>query len=218
MSSKTKERILAASLQLFNEQGERNITTNHIAAHLDISPGNLYYHFKNKQDIIAALFNRYQNRVESILQVPKDRPLQPMDKLTYIQAVFQGLWDYRFLHRNMEPILLADPQLHARYQEFYRRCLKQVEEIFRSLSAAGILELSEEDIASLALNTWIVVTSWFSYLRCNLISHESDVVSMDLLQGGIYQIYTLERPYIAAPYREAMDDIQRRFMPRPSWL
>ena len=93
---KTKDRILAASLQLFNEQGERNITTNHIAAHLDISPGNLYYHFKNKQDIIAALFNRYQNRVEDILQVPKDRPLQPMDKLTYIQSVFQGLWDYRF--------------------------------------------------------------------------------------------------------------------------
>lgn len=39
----TRDRILQASLHLFNTQGERNITTNHIASHLGMSPGNLYY-------------------------------------------------------------------------------------------------------------------------------------------------------------------------------
>ncbi|HFH3479332.1 TetR/AcrR family transcriptional regulator, partial [Pseudomonas putida] len=38
----TRDRILQASLHLFNTQGERNITTNHIASHLGMSPGNLY--------------------------------------------------------------------------------------------------------------------------------------------------------------------------------
>lgn len=60
---KTRDRIVAESLELFNAQGERNVTTNHIAAHLGMSPGNLYYHFRNKQAIIAELFAQYEAQV-----------------------------------------------------------------------------------------------------------------------------------------------------------
>lgn len=215
---RTKDRILDASLELFNAQGERRVTTNHIAAHLEISPGNLYYHFSNKQAIIYALFERYEARVLDILQVPEGRPLQPQDKLSYLQAVFAGLWEYRFLHRDMEHLLLADPLLHARYRDFFRVCQQRVETIFRGLGAAGILRLSEEDVAALALNTWIVVTSWFSFLRCNLLTEDVDSISPELLQGGIYQVFTLERPYLTDEYREVMNELQRQYMPRPAWL
>ncbi|WP_156498561.1 TetR/AcrR family transcriptional regulator, partial [Oleiphilus sp. HI0079] len=64
---KTKERIILESLDLFNERGERNVSTNHIAAHLNMSPGNLYYHFRNKNEIIYQIFKNYELMVDTYL-------------------------------------------------------------------------------------------------------------------------------------------------------
>src|SRR6266567_9459354 len=58
-SQRTRDRILEAALRLFNERGTAAVSTNHIAAEAGISPGNLYYHFADKQEIIRALHERY---------------------------------------------------------------------------------------------------------------------------------------------------------------
>lgn len=215
---KTQDRILIAALELFNQQGERKVTTNHIAAHIGISPGNLYYHYKNKQAIIYALFLNYERRVEINLELPKDRHLTVEDKLRYLEKIFQGLWEYRFIHRDMEHLLLSDSALHSRYREFFRRCQQKIEDIYQGLHDAHIICINPAELKGLALNTWIVVTSWYSFLQCSLLVRESDNITLDTLKGGIYQIFQLERPYITDRYRDHLKKVQEEFIPKPDWL
>src|SRR6478609_7851799 len=103
-SKQTRERILEASLAMFNAQGEPNVTTNHIADELGISPGNLYYHFRNKEDIVKQVFSRYEARLPNL----EDVWLQ-------LHLVFECMWDYRFLYRDLVDILSRDRKLQAHF-------------------------------------------------------------------------------------------------------
>lgn len=199
---KTRDRIIQASLDLFNEQGERNVTTNHIASHLGISPGNLYYHFKNKQQIIFDIYLEYEAKVDSNLQLPEGRDLTVNDKLIYLQAIFQGLWDYRFLHRDLQHLLQNDPDLHKRYNAFFKRCLSRTEMIFMALRSADIIAANDEELRALSLNTWILVTSWFGFMHTNLLVDNAQEESRELLNAGVYQIFALERPFLTEQYKE----------------
>lgn len=197
---KTRDRILQASLELFNERGERNVTTNHLAAHLGISPGNLYYHFNNKSEIIYQLFRDYEALVDGYLQVPGHRPLQVSDLVFYLESVVGGLWAYRFLHRDLAFLLEADPRLQAEYRAFTGRCLEAIGQAFDGLVAGGVLEPQDAGLkTALALNAWLVITNWMAFLKT------LEPVSDDLgqrareprLRQVIYQVLTLMMPYLS---------------------
>lgn len=213
-SMKTRDRIILASLDLFNERGERNVTTNHIAAHLNISPGNLYYHFRSKIDIIYEIFLQYQLLVDHYLQVPQDRPLTLEDKVFYLESVFNGLWSYRFLHRDLEHYLESDERLRRDYRAFTLRCLGGIREILIGLQNAGILRpMAEDHIKSMALNVWLVVTSWMSFLKTAHTEENADI-SQEMLRQGIYQVITLEMPYLTEDYLNEVLALQRRYLPQ----
>lgn len=205
----TKTRILTTSLRLFNAQGERNVSTNAIAAELSISPGNLYYHFKNKQAIILQLFLDYEARVRQALQRP-ERHLTIDDKVHYLTVIFSGLWEYRFIHRDLEHLLSSDEHLQRRYRTFFKHTLKQVAEIYQGLVDADILSANAKAVEHLALNTWIIVTSWFSFLRCHLLDDHEDI-SQSMLNSGIHQIIELEKPFVTERFKDDIDALQATF-------
>ena len=209
---KTRERIIQASLELFNLQGERNVTTNHIAAHLAISPGNLYYYFRNKQAIIAELFSQYEQQVDTFLRPPEGRPMTVEDKTFYLEALLAAMWHYRFLHRDLEHLLETDAGLAAQYQQFAQRSMAQAQAIYQGFVDAGILLMEERQIEALTLNSWIIMTSWVRFL-CTSRSDMGDL-SEHMLRRGIYQVLALEGGYIAPQAREAVDALQQRlFVP-----
>ncbi|WP_024646638.1 TetR/AcrR family transcriptional regulator [Pseudomonas syringae] len=207
--TKTRERIVQTSLELFNQQGERSVTTNHIAAHMQISPGNLYYHFANKQVIIAELFREYEGLIGSFLTLPADRPPTIEDKRDYFLAIIDAMWRYRFLHRDLEHLLTSDAELAARYRCFSYRCLMQAMTIYRGFINAGILKMDEAQIEWTSLNTWIVLTSWVRFLCTNRES--STHVNEEAIRRGVYQVLMLESSFVAPEAREAFDALCATF-------
>lgn len=208
----TRDRIVAQSLELFNAQGERNVSTNHIAAHLGMSPGNLYYHFRNKQAIIAELFAQYEAQVDQFLRRPEGRALTVADKTYYLEALLAAMWHYRFLHRDLEHLLEADPELAARYRTFAQRCMVQAQSIYLGFVEAGILLMEPEQVEALTLNSWIIMTSWVRFLCTTFGSHGD--LSQDLLRRGIYQVLALEGGYASAEARPAIEALQQKlFVP-----
>lgn len=204
---KTRERILAASLQLFNTQGERQVTTNHLAAAMGMSPGNLYYHFKNKDAIISELFTRYAERMAAALTFPDVRPLTQADKANLFERVLTSLWDFRFLHRDMTH-LLENAELSSQYRAFSLQVLAQLRELYRAQITAGMIEASDADIDTLAITIWITATNWVNFLHTTgLFADDSfagkaigDTSTGDIteamLRRGILHVICLEAPYL----------------------
>ena len=205
---KTRDRILAASLELFNQAGERAVTTNHIAAHLGISPGNLYYHFRNKQMIIALLFAEYEERLDQFLRLPQGRPLTISDKTFYLEGLLAAMWHYRFLHRDLEHLLEADETLAARYRAFAERCLVAAQAVYQGFVEVGILQMTAEQVETLALNAWIIMTSWIRYL-CTTREVSGDL-SQASLRRGLYQVLALEGGYLAESARAGVQALYER--------
>jgi AcrR family transcriptional regulator len=199
---KTRERIIQGSLELFNAQGERSVTTNHIAAHLGISPGNLYYYFRNKQAIIAELFGQYEQRIDQFLRLPQGRTLTVEDKTFYLEALLAAMWHYRFLHRDLEHLLESDAALAQGYRVFARRCMSNAQALYQGFVQAGILLMNNDQVEALTLNSWIILTSWVRFL-CT--SREQGVeLNQEQLRRGIYQVLALEGGFISVDSRPAV--------------
>lgn len=213
-SMKTRDKILLYSLELFNERGERDVTTNHIAAYLAISPGNLYYHFRNKSDIIYEIFQEYEKLVGYYLNIPENRPLTLDDMTFYLESVFDGLWSYRFLHRDLEYLLDRDPRLRSDYRAFTDRCLVAISRIFEKLADGGIIEPQPESLrTAMSLNVWLVITNWMAYLKTAHAAEASASLTLRELKQGIYQVLTLEIPYLTPAYRDRVMALREKYRP-----
>ena len=130
---KTRDRILHTSLALFNEEGEAHTTTIDIANEMDISPGNLYYHFKGKDQIIAELYRQYEHAITHTLTAPIERPLstekgRTEDNWYYLYVVLEEMYQYRFLYQNLDNILHRYPDI--------RRGFRRIIQLKRAASVA----------------------------------------------------------------------------------
>ena len=208
---KTRDRILLTSLQLFNEHGEPRITTNHIADELDISPGNLYYHFRSKDDIIALLFQQFERRMEAALQTPERRVPNMEDMWLYLHLVFESIWEYRFLYRDLDNILSRNKKLRTHFRRILERKISTATTICKGLVDAGVMNASSEDIAALTRNIAVIATYWLNFqsVRASASTAPDDSDNLGL---GVYQVLSLVAPFLNGEARLLFQQISREYL------
>jgi AcrR family transcriptional regulator len=160
----TKDRILEAALNLFNERGTDNVTTNHIAEALGMSPGNLYYHYRNKAEIVRALFARIQAEWAVNYAVPP----ATMPSIPMMEAMVAGNFDiqarYRFFFRDLTLLLNADPDLAALYRANREQGIGNTKFLVNLFASVGVVNpMSDEELDDLAQLLWLVGDFWLVF-------------------------------------------------------
>ncbi|MGC9401709.1 TetR/AcrR family transcriptional regulator [Vibrio genomosp. F10] len=183
---KTRDKIVHAALELFNEHGERNITTNHIAAHIDISPGNLYYHFRNKQEIVHEIFTLYS---EELLErfTPINGQQESLVLLKhYLDSIFTFMWKYRFFYANLPEILQRDTSLHDDYIKVQEKLQNNLVNIMRAFVKLDLLVVEELEMKSLVTTLHLIASSWIGYQSA--MSLNAKVTEQVVLEGMLHMI------------------------------
>jgi len=193
---KTRDKIIQASIELFNEQGERNVTTNHIAAHLAISPGNLYYHFRNKEDIILSIYEEYARSLllETLPQVTSE--MKPLDSLVlYMDSVFQTTMKFRFFYSNLPVLLDKNPSLREKYVEVQQSISERVSQLLILLRTADIIDFQDDELSDIVSILRLINTFWVSFYQTQNIVNE---VNDSVFYQGVLKILVILRPYTKA--------------------
>jgi AcrR family transcriptional regulator len=207
---RTRERIVETSLRLFNEFGEPNVTTTVIADELNISPGNLYYHYRNKDEITNKIFDSFEREIGALLAAPARRAANVEDLWLFLHLLFEAIWRYRFLYRDLNDLLSRNRLLEVHFKQILARKVAAAEALCRGLAEAGALSATPGEIDALATNMAVVITYWlsFEYVRNPRNPQEGPIAAR-----GAYQVMALLTPFLVGESRAHVERLAREYLP-----
>ena len=211
---RTRERILDVALRLFNDFGEPNVNTTLISEEMKISPGNLYYHFKNKDDIINCIFQQFEKEINQLLGVPTGRSADVEDAWLFLHLLFEQIWKYRFFYRDLNNLLANNRTLEIKFKELLNEKVQVARRLCEGLQSADQLTANSREIEALATNMVVVATYWlsFAYVLDPRRSNEPAVV-VAALQRGCYQTMALTSPYLSGNARALFEKLAGEYLP-----
>jgi len=206
---RTRERILATALEMFNAFGERAVATTAIAVEMGISPGNLYYHFRSKEQIVDGLFDQFRRDIETTLAAPEARLPNAEDCWLFLHLVFEAIWKYRFIYRDINDLVSRYRMIETSFRRILSHKRRVAERILAGLVEAGQLAATPAEIQTLAQNIVLVATYWMSY---EFASDPRAVQGGRTLARGAFQVISLAAPYLAPRERALFEALARRYI------
>jgi AcrR family transcriptional regulator len=211
----TQLRILHSALELFNEQGTAAVSATRIAEHAGISKGNLQYHFRNKRDIIFALFQQAIQEMDAGWYRDHLAPTLEHMAAMYVRQI-QLILKYRFFYREMADLLRQDAQLRRRFADNRERRMRELERFMLALQSCGLMRFPPDPrrLRALIDVTWIVNENWLNYM-----DYHDREVTVEAMLEGYSEILEVLRPYLCADpqqiTQESYHTIERLASQRP---
>lgn len=194
----TQMRILLAALELFNAHGTAAVSANRIAERCGISKGNLQYHFRNKPEIIFALFQQAIAEMDAGWYRDHLAPTLEHMAAMYVRQI-QLILKYRFFYREMADLLRQDARLRKRFADNRERRMRDLEKFMLTLQARGLMRFPADPrrLRAIIDVTWIVNENWLNY-----IDYHDREVSVTAMLEGYGEILEILRPYLCADPRQ----------------
>jgi AcrR family transcriptional regulator len=210
---RTAERILEVTLELFNRFGEPNVSTTLISAEMGISPGNLYYHYPAKDELINALFDDYEGRLNSLLNA-SDNVRDVEDAWFFMHTLFELIWQYRFLYRDLNDLLSKNRRLETHFQQVLKNKTRSVKAMLDSMNRSGALRMDAREIEPTATSMVVVLTYWlsFEYVRDPRRALEPESAQAALLRGAQH-VLNLLVPYLETGQRTHLRSLAGAYTP-----
>jgi AcrR family transcriptional regulator len=198
---RTAERILEVTLELFNRFGEPNVSTTLISAEMGISPGNLYYHYPAKDELINTLFDKYESALNELLNA-SDNVRDVEDAWFFMHTLFELIWQYRFLYRDLNDLLSKNRRLETHFQSVLKNKSRSVKAMLDSMNRTSALRIDSREIEPTATSMVVVLTYWlsFEYVRDPRRALEPESAQAALLRGA-HHVLNLLAPYLEAGQR-----------------
>lgn len=204
---RTAERILEVTLDLFNRFGEPNVSTTLISAEMNISPGNLYYHYPAKDELINSLFDRYQKALDPLLGAAVSvRHIE--DAWLFFHMLFELIWRYRFLYRDLNDLLSKNRHLETQFQFVLKHKSTAVMNVLDGLARGSSIRIDRREAEPVAAAMVVVLTYWLSYeyVRNPRRALEPESAGAALLRGA-YHVLSLLVRYLEPAQREHLQTL-----------
>lgn len=192
-SLSTKEKIKAAALELFNSGDTLTVATNSIAKKAKLSPGNLYYHYKNKEEIIKEIYLDMSNDFESYnsfeLILASENPLEVLSKM--YDKYGELFWKYKFLVRDISTLLAMYPDLKKIFLQRQEKRLVQIQSVLKYLIDLDIIDIPKDEIPLRAKLNWFISSYW------QIFTSFSGEVTQESIKETKYIIFKMQLfPYL----------------------
>jgi AcrR family transcriptional regulator len=212
---RTAERIQETALALFNRYGEPNVSTGQIAAELGISPGNLHYHHPAKDGLVNQLFDQYTLALTELLPAA-DGVRDAEDAWFFMHSLFERIWAYRFLYRDLNLLLSRNRHLEAGMRQVLLAQAAALRRLLAGLQGSGVLRLPEDDADALATRQVLLLSYWLSYAYALDPRHalEPEGLQTAVLRGAGHALGLL-LPYLVPAQQEHLRHLLRAYEPDP---